>query len=163
MSWRRCRNFRRRSFWIVSWTIYLWLLFLKMKVPRNWETLNQSFCWDPCIKFLQRSWLTGWGKYQRGISEYQNNFVKGHPILNCSLIANELLDSRIKEGSGGRIFRVDMMKAYDLVSWNFLYFVLQEMGSGERWRKWVRTCISHARFLVMENGLPKVYFITSRG
>lgn len=52
------------------------------------------------------------------ISTYQNAFGKGHQILNCSFIANEVPESRIKEGRGGMLFKVDMMKAYGHVSWN---------------------------------------------
>lgn len=35
-------------------------------------------------------------------------------ILDCSLTANEVLDSKIKEERRGMIFKVDMMKAMTL-------------------------------------------------
>lgn len=56
------------------------------------------------------------------ISQYQNAFVKGRRILDCSFIASEVLNSKIK-GGGGMIFRVDMMKVYDHASCNFLDFI----------------------------------------
>lgn len=60
------------------------------------------------------------------------------------------------------IFKVDMMEAYDHVSWNILVFVLKEMDFGQKWRTWVRVCISHARFSVLVNEKPKGYFKSSR-
>lgn len=47
------------------------------------------------------------------------------------------------------IFKVEMMKAYDHFSWNFLEFVLKEMDFGLKWTRWMRVCISNARFSVM--------------
>lgn len=86
------------------------------------------------------------------ISQYQNALVKDRQILDCCMVANEALDSRHKQGKGGGIFKVYMMKAYDHDSWNFLDFVLGKMGFGRRWRIWVHLCISHARVSVMVNG-----------
>lgn len=51
--------------------------------------------------------------------KFQNAFLKGQQILDCSLIAYEKLGSWIKEREGGMIFKVDMLKAYDHMSWNF--------------------------------------------
>lgn len=40
------------------------------------------------------------------------------------MIVDEVLDSKIKQGGGGVIFKVDRLKAYDQASWNFLDFVM---------------------------------------
>ncbi|KAL5724542.1 thiamine diphosphokinase [Ranunculus cassubicifolius] len=42
-----------------------------------------------------------------------------------------------------------MMKAYDHVSWNFLEWIMIKMGFGSKWRRWIRICISNARFSVL--------------
>lgn len=54
----------------------------------------------------------------RVIDQYQTAFVEDWQILVCSLIANELIDSRLEQRGGGVIFKVDIMKAYDHMSWN---------------------------------------------
>uniref|UniRef100_A0A7N2KWM9 Nascent polypeptide-associated complex subunit beta n=1 Tax=Quercus lobata TaxID=97700 RepID=A0A7N2KWM9_QUELO len=58
----------------------------------------------------------------------QNSFVGGRQILNSVLIANECLDSRLME----------------------------RMGFGERWGRWMSACTTTVRFFVLINGSPEV-------
>lgn len=65
------------------------------------------------------------------ISPYQHAFIKGCQILDCSLIANECLDSWTEVGFNGLMCKVDMEKTYGHVNWNFLNRVMAgNSGSG---------------------------------
>ena len=70
-------------------------------------------------------------------------------ILDAVLIANEAIDSMLRSNSLGVLCKLDIEKAYDHVSWNFLPEVLGKMDFGQRWINWISWCISTPRFSVL--------------
>jgi hypothetical protein len=50
------------------------------------------------------------------ISKSQSAFIKGRPILDLILIANECLDSRLRFREPDMICKMDLEKAYDHVN-----------------------------------------------
>ena len=83
--------------------------------------------------------------------------------MDSILIAFECIDSRLKLGIPGVLCKLDVEKAYDHVSWDFLMYMLQRCGFSEKWRKWVRYCISTVKFSILINGSPSDFFGSSRG
>ena len=39
------------------------------------------------------------------------------------------------------LFKVDFEKAYDSVSWEYLDKIMEVMGCGEKWRRWIKDCL----------------------
>ena len=66
------------------------------------------------------------------ISDSQNTFVKGRQILDSVLIASKCIDSRLKSRVSGVLCKLDMEKAYDYVSWDFLMYMLQRCGFSKK-------------------------------
>ncbi|RVW42450.1 Transposon TX1 uncharacterized 149 kDa protein [Vitis vinifera] len=97
------------------------------------------------------------------ISDSQQAFVHGRQILDAVLIANEALDSRLKDNVSGLLLKLDIEKAFDHVNWNFLIDVMSRMGFGHKWINWMKWCWSTASFSILINGCPTGFFRSSRG
>ncbi|XP_071694404.1 uncharacterized protein [Rutidosis leptorrhynchoides] len=93
----------------------------------------------------------------------QSAYLKGRFILDGSLIANEAIDylKIIKKKS--LIFKLDFKKAFDSLSWNFLFDIMYRMGFGLRWRNWIRAFLKSASISVLVNASPTNEFLTERG
>jgi len=73
------------------------------------------------------------------------------------------VDSQIRSGDPGLLCKLDLEKAYDHVNWDFLLYLLHHCGFGEKWRAWIRFCISMVRFSILVNGTLSGFFYSSRG
>ena len=91
-------------------------------------------------------------------SSTQNAFVEGRQILDAALIANKAIYSLLKRDETGVLCKLDLEKAYDHINWDFLLTVMQKMGFGEKWARWIRWCIFIASFSVLINRSPMGFF-----
>ena len=76
------------------------------------------------------------------VSKAQGAFMEGKQILDAVLIANEAIDSVLKNNENGILCKLDIEKAYDSVDLSFLLTVMQKMGFGKKWIRWIKWCIS---------------------
>nr|GFA13599.1 RNA-directed DNA polymerase, eukaryota, reverse transcriptase zinc-binding domain protein [Tanacetum cinerariifolium] len=86
------------------------------------------------------------------VNEVQSVFITGRQILDGPFILNEVLQwCKIKKKQS-LIFKVDFEKAYDLVRWDFLDDILKKIGFGEKWCKWIQSCLRSLRGSIIING-----------
>ncbi|RZC29900.1 Exocyst complex component SEC6 isoform B [Glycine soja] len=97
------------------------------------------------------------------IDERQTAFIKGRHILHGVMIANEVIAEAKTKNKPCMFFKVDFEKAYDLLSWGFLNYMMMRMGFCERWRKWIHGCLSSASVSILINGSPTREFVPERG
>ncbi|XP_057856996.2 uncharacterized protein LOC131066288 [Cryptomeria japonica] len=80
-----------------------------------------------------------------------------------AIVDHEILHSISQLSIMAMILKLDMMKAYDRVSWQVLLCVLKNFGFEVKWVKWIQAYISMTRFSVNLNGSPCGFFASSRG
>lgn len=57
------------------------------------------------------------------VDEHQMSFLKGMQILDVAMLANDLVESMVKQKTPGILYELDTEKAYDNVIWmSFLNF-----------------------------------------
>lgn len=61
------------------------------------------------------------------------------------------------------LLKLDFQKAYDSMSWEFLDWVLGEMGFPSLWRNWIRSCVRTASLSILINGTPSKPIKMHRG
>lgn len=85
------------------------------------------------------------------IGMHQASFVPGRLISDNILVYQEVLHSmKSKKGSTcWMVVKVDLEKAYDRLSWNFIDDTLKDIGFNHKWRSNVRECISSSRLAVL--------------
>ena len=89
--------------------------------------------------------------------------MEGRQILDAVLIANEVINLILKSNGGVILCKLDIEKAHDHVEWLFLLTVMEKMGFGEKWLKWIKWCLSTTSFSLLVNGTPSGFFQSSRG
>ncbi|RVW90819.1 putative ribonuclease H protein [Vitis vinifera] len=92
------------------------------------------------------------------IFDSQQAFVQGRQILDAVLIASETLDSRLKDNKPSLLLKMDIVKAFDHVNWDFLMEVMSKMGFGHRWINWMKWGCSTTTFSILINGNPSGFF-----
>jgi hypothetical protein len=98
------------------------------------------------------------------ISMNQSAFIPSKSIAENVLLAQELVRNYHKDRGQPRCtLKIDLMKAYDSVDWEFLICCLQCFGFLTRFINWIRVCITSPRFSVCINGTMVGYFEGKRG
>ncbi|GKA30656.1 RNA-directed DNA polymerase, eukaryota, reverse transcriptase zinc-binding domain protein [Tanacetum coccineum] len=92
------------------------------------------------------------------VSPTQSAFVSGRQILDGPLMVSEIIEWYKKRNKKLMIFKVDFEKAFDSISWNYLDFILSQMGFGDLWRSWIRACLNSACTSILVNGRPTPEF-----
>ncbi len=59
--------------------------------------------------------------------------------------------------------KIDLQKAYDRVSWDFLRIVLRNFGFCPTFTNWILECVSTVSFSVLVNGGTTNHFYPTRG
>lgn len=98
------------------------------------------------------------------IDPVQSAFVQGRRISNNIFLSQELMRGYHRSSGAPRCsMKVDIIKAYDNVRWDFLFDVLSGMGFPHKMIHWIRACVTGLSFSICVNGELCGYFMGARG
>nr|GEY15367.1 RNA-directed DNA polymerase, eukaryota, reverse transcriptase zinc-binding domain protein [Tanacetum cinerariifolium] len=97
------------------------------------------------------------------VSDIQSAFLKKRQILDDPFILNEVIQWCKKKKKQSMIFKVDFKKAYDSVRWDFVDTILKKFGFGDKWCKWIHSCLQSSRGSILSNGSPTPEFQFFKG
>jgi len=97
------------------------------------------------------------------VFEEQIRYVEGRQILNNIIQAHEVVHSLKNNKQAGMIIQLDLVKAYDKLSWSYIRDVLKVYGFDHNWIRWVMALVTSASFSILLNGSPSRTFWPLRG
>ena len=102
-------------------------------------------------------------RLKKVISKLIDTRQSARDLLYSVLVANEVLEKVNRRKNSCVYFKVDYEKAYDSVSWEFLYYMLGRLGLCEKWIIWIKSCLESSFVSVLVNGSPTSEFYPKRG
>nr|KAJ0206565.1 hypothetical protein LSAT_V11C500248820 [Lactuca sativa] len=88
------------------------------------------------------------------IGDEQSVYMDGRCILDGPLMINEVCSWAKRTRRKILLFKVDFDKAFDSLNWQYLDPILEQMGFGNKWRRWIQGCLNSSRASVLINGFP---------
>ena len=79
------------------------------------------------------------------------------------MIANETLEEVKRKKSSCLFLKVNYEKAYDSVRLDFLYYMLDRLGFGGKWIRWIKACLEYTSVSILVNGSPTEEFKPGKG
>lgn len=79
------------------------------------------------------------------------------------MILHEILHDVKWKLKDGLILKLDFEKAYDKISWDFLFEMLSHRGFSEIWCKWIKEVVTSGTLSVQINGIVGSYFKSGKG
>jgi hypothetical protein len=98
----------------------------------------------------------------RIINQSQNAFIKGRNIMDGVLSLHEILHDTKLNKKDGIILKLDLEKAYDKISWSFLFETLEQRGFCGKWCEWIKQVVSSGALSVKVNDMGS-YFKSKKG
>ena len=88
------------------------------------------------------------------ILDCQTGFINGRYISDSTRLIYDLLNATEKKDIAGLIMLIDFEKAFDSLSWRFLYKALEFFGHGKNFLKWIKLFNTDITAYVIQCGFP---------
>jgi hypothetical protein len=88
------------------------------------------------------------------ISPKKTNYVEGRHILDGIILSHEIIHSLKSTKTLGMLLKIDLSKAFYLLSWEYIENTLSDFGFCHDWTHWILSLLSSTFFSVLFNGFP---------
>jgi hypothetical protein len=100
---------------------------------------------------------------QELVASNQSAFVRGRSIHDNFMLVQQSIKSLHKKRVSSLFLKLDISKAFDSVSWAFLFEVLSHLGFGPVWRNMISNILASSSTQVLLNGSPGIPIRHRRG
>ena len=97
------------------------------------------------------------------ISRDQTGFIKGRSLVENIRVIYDIMKFTDEQQIPGLLLLIDFEKAFDSLSWNFLFKALQHLNFGESVRHWVKVFYNDISSAVIQSGHLSAFFNIQRG
>ena len=97
------------------------------------------------------------------ISPEQSGFISGRYIGDSTRLIYDLISIAEQKNIPGLLMLVDFEKAFNSISWNFLYSVLKLLGFGPSIIKWIHTFNKNIKATIMQCGVMSSFINIEKG
>jgi hypothetical protein len=97
------------------------------------------------------------------VSSNQSAFIKGRCLHDNFMLVRQVARRINTRRQKGVLLKLDLSRAFDTMSWSFLFEVLRHMGFGELFLRWIALLLQTANTRVTVNGVPGRRFVHTRG
>jgi hypothetical protein len=94
------------------------------------------------------------GKLGELVSTNQSAFVRGRNLHDNFMLVRQVVRKILARRESGVFLKLDISRAFDSLSWAFLFEVLRRMGFGVLFCKWISLLLSTASTQILVNGIP---------
>jgi len=85
------------------------------------------------------------------LSEEQLGFLEGRQIQDAIGTTHECIHNIKKNKQKDLLLKMDLQKAYDCISWDYLRLVLNHVGFGTQLTNWILACVESTSFAILVN------------
>ena len=93
----------------------------------------------------------------------QKGFMSGRYISDNTRIIYDILQTTKDKNIPGMLLLVDFEKAFDSISWNFMYKCLNFFGFGQTYTAWIKLLYNNVKLCVIQSGIFSDFFNNERG
>ena len=97
------------------------------------------------------------------VSKCQTGFIKGRYSGESTRLIYDIMNYTEVKNKNGLLMLIDFEKAFDSISWKFMYNILQFLGFSESFIRWIKLMNTDLNASILQAGVKSDLFPIERG